>query len=392
MEECSKVDGRWNRKEHLDSQWISEAVKEVLVRIDQMLPRFLNSFPSASAVNDRYEPVEKVDWTEGFWTGELWLAYELTNEKKYKDAAEKTLPRFRERLEKKIKTNTHDLGFLYSLSCVAAWKLTGEKEARSSALWAADLLNERYCSQAGIIQAWGALDDPAKQGRMIIDCNLNLPLLFWASQESGADHYRAAAEKHLEQAMKYLVRPDDSTYHTYFMDVHTGRPLRGTTHQGFSDDSCWARGQAWAAYGFALNYRYDKNEELLKTAKRTAVYMLNHLPSDGICYWDLIFQEKDQQSRDTSAMSCLVCGLLEQMLYMNDQDPMKKIYANATAYIMKSLRSNYLTTEGQDGLLQHAVYNWPRKMGVDTETMWGDYFYMEALMRLKKPDWEPYWG
>lgn len=108
-----------------------------------------------------YPPVEKVDWTEGFWLGMLWLAYEATGDTEYRKAAEGLLPKFRTRLEQKVKTNTHDLGFLYSLSCVAAWKLTGNAEARSSALWAADLLYERYNRTAGIVQAWGALDDPA---------------------------------------------------------------------------------------------------------------------------------------------------------------------------------------------------------------------------------------
>ncbi len=384
---------RWHQKsEPLDQQWTADAVKEVLERLDRMMPKFTGSFPSASAEDGCYQPVEKVDWTEGFWTGELWLAYELTGDDKYRKAAEAALPRFRERLEKKIKTNTHDLGFLYSLSCIAAWKLTKNPEARSSALWAADLLYERYSRQAGIIQAWGALDDPSKQGRMIIDCNMNLPLLFWASRESGVDKFQEAAQQHLSQAVNYLVRKDASTYHTYFMDVHTGMPLRGTTHQGFSDDSCWSRGQAWAAYGFALNYQYDQNIDLLDTSYKTAVYMLNRLPEDGICYWDLCFTEKDQQPRDTSSMSCLVCGMLEQMKYMDANDPKKDIYQNACAFIMRSLRSNYLTAPGQDGFLQHAVYNWPRKMGIDTETMWGDYFYLEALMRLSHHDWNVYWG
>lgn len=337
-----------------------------------------------------YPPVEKVDWTEGFWLGMLWLAYEATGDTEYRKAAEGLLPKFRTRLEQKVKTNTHDLGFLYSLSCVAAWKLTGNAEARSSALWAADLLYERYNRTAGIVQAWGALDDPAKQGRMIIDCNLNLPLLFWAAEETGVQWYADAAKDHLHHAMQYLVRPDASTFHTYFMDVHTGKPLRGTTHQGYSDTSCWARGQAWAMDGFALNARHMDDPDLLDIAQKTSIYFLNRLPEDYVCYWDLIFQPEDGQCRDTSAVSCAVCGLLEQLKYMPADDPLRKPWQNAVALMMRSLRENYLTQPGQDGLLLHGVYNYPRGMGIDTQNLWGDYFYLEALVRLKK-QWNPYW-
>lgn len=374
----------------LDEKWLNEAVREVLDRLDAMMPRFSETFPAAAAVDGIYPAVEKVDWTEGFWVGMLWLAYELTGDPKYRKTAEGLLPQFRTRLEQKVKTSTHDLGFLYSLSCVAAWKLTGNAEARSSALWAADLLYERYNRTAGIVQAWGALDDPAKQGRMIIDCNLNLPLLFWATEETGVQWYAEAAKEHLRHAMKYLVRPDASTYHTYFMDVHIGKPLRGTTHQGYSDTSCWARGQAWAIDGFALNTRYMEDPDLLDIAQKTSIYFLNRLPEDCVCYWDLIFKPEGGQPRDTSAVSCAVCGLLEQLKSMTPEDALWQPWHNAVAQMMRSLRENYLTKPGQDGLLLHGVYNYPRGMGIDTQNLWGDYFYLEALVRLKK-QWDPYW-
>lgn len=202
--------------------------------------------------------------------------------------------------------------------------------------------------------------------------------------------YADAAKDHLHHAMQYLVRPDASTFHTYFMDVHTGKPLRGTTHQGYSDTSCWARGQAWAMDGFALNARHMDDPDLLDIAQKTSIYFLNRLPEDYVCYWDLIFQPEDGQCRDTSAVSCAVCGLLEQLKYMPADDPLRKPWQNAVALMMRSLRENYLTQPGQDGLLLHGVYNYPRGMGIDTQNLWGDYFYLEALVRLKK-QWNPYW-
>jgi unsaturated chondroitin disaccharide hydrolase len=180
-----------------------------------------------------------VDWTEGFWTGLLWLAWEVTGEEKYRRVAEGFLDNFEERLDKQIKVDTHDLGFLYLLSCVNSWRLTGNTRARALALRAADLLYRRFNSTAGVIQAWGDLNDPARQGRMIIDCNLNVPLLFWAANETGNTDWRDAATRHLAQAARYLVREDASTFHTFYMDISNGErcaaiPIRGsaTVHAG----------------------------------------------------------------------------------------------------------------------------------------------------------------
>lgn len=383
------LDARYRDGILLTEQWADEAIKEARERIDRMLPRFSDTFPGASTIDGVYQPVEKVDWTEGFWTGMLWLLYEATGCAEYRQAAEGFLPDFRERLEKKIKVNTHDLGFLYSLSCVSAYQLTGNTDARQTALDAAKLLYERYNETAGIIQAWGDLDDPAKQGRMIIDCNLNLPFLFWAGGETGDGAYIRGAKTHLNQAMDYLVREDASTYHTYFMDIHTGKPVKGTTHQGYADDSCWARGQAWAILGFALNYRRYKNKELLKTAKKTAIYFLNRLPGDYVCYWDLIFGPEDGQYKDSSAAAIAACGLLELLREMPLTDPDRRGFEHAVGAMMASLREHYLTKD-EDGILLHGLYNYGRGIGIDESNLWGDYYYLEALVRMRQV-WEPYW-
>jgi unsaturated chondroitin disaccharide hydrolase len=388
--QLEEINERFYRLEQpINQKWLYEAIQEVLKRIDRMLIRFTDTFPNACTINGIYYPVEKLDWTEGFWVGILWLAYEVTGEEKYQKVAINFLSQFDDRLEKKIKTNTHDLGFLYSLACVSAYKVTGNQKARDTALYAAELLYERYNSIAGIIQAWGDLNDPQKQGRMIIDCTLNLPLLFWAYDESGEKKYLDAAKKHLNNSMTYLVREDASTYHTYFMDINTGRGIKGTTHQGFSDESCWARGQAWGIYGFALNYRYYKNLELIEISKRVTNYYLNRLPEDYVCYWDLIFRDEDKQCRDTSSTAIAVCGILEIIRELPLCDPCRKPYENAVCSMINSLRDNYLTDK-EDGFLLHGVYNYGRSMGIDEVNLWGDYYYLEALIRMKKV-WNPYW-
>lgn len=372
----------------LSQAWLSEAISEVLVKIDAMLPRFALTFPAASADGGIYPEVGKVDWTEGFWTGMLWLAWEVTGDNKYREVAENLLDSFEERLNKRIKVDTHDLGFLYLLSCVNAWKLTGDLRARNLGLRAAELLYQRFDTTTGVIQAWGNLNDPARQGRMIIDCNLNIPLLFWAADETGNVSYREAATRHLAQAARYLVREDASTFHTFYMDIHTGKPLRGDTHQGFSDDSCWARGQAWGIYGFALGFSHTGDITQPELARRLAHYFLNRLPDDYVCYWDLIFTEQDHTYRDTSAAAIAACGLAELLKYLPLTDPLRPAYNTAIGLMLRNLRTHYFAHQ-QDGLLREGVYNFGRNMGINEPNLWGDYFYFEALIRLSRI-WTPY--
>ena len=383
------LDSRYKRSQSgLNKTWLNEAISEALTKIDAMLPRFSSTFPAASGTDGLYPAVEKVDLTEGFWTGMLWLAWEITGDDKYRQIAERHLDSFEERLDKHIKVDTHDLGFLYLLSCVNAWKLTGNRRARELALRAAELLYQRFNPTAGVIQAWGDLQDPARQGRMIIDCNLNVPLLFWAADETGNTHYREAATRHLAQAARYLVRNDASTFHTFYIDILTGQPLRGDTHQGFSDDSCWARGQAWGIYGFALGFQHTGDVSQPELSRCLTHYFLNRLPDDYICYWDLIFTDQDKALKDTSAAAIAACGLTELLKILPLTDPLRPAYYNAIDQIVRNLRTHYFAHQ-QDGLLREGVYNFGRNTGINEPNLWGDYFYLEALVRLSRI-WTPY--
>nr|WP_234340235.1 glycoside hydrolase family 88 protein [Gorillibacterium timonense] len=370
-------------------KWTKEeaeaALGFVLKKIDENLEVFSRTFPDAASQGGVYPAVDNFEWTPGFWTGMLWLAYEATGQDRYRETAEKQLESFYDRIEQGVHIHTHDLGFVYSLSCVAAYKLTGNEQARIYALKAADLLLSRTFPKAGIIQAWGDLNDPNQRGRMIIDCLMNLPLLYWASQETGDLRYREAAVRHADQASRYMIREDASTYHTFFMDTESGAPLRGTTHQGFSDDSCWARGQAWGIYGFPLSSRYTGNAELLERAKRLGHYFLNRLPADFVPYWDLIFTSGAEE-RDSSAAAIAACGFLEQAEQLPVLDEFRSLYENAALHMLKSLSESYTTADlpNSNGLLKHGVYSKPGGAGVDECTIWGDYFYLEALIRVTR--------
>ncbi|HWU15710.1 MAG TPA: glycoside hydrolase family 88 protein [Caulobacter sp.] len=363
----------------------------VLERIDANLAVFADAFPAPSSTGGVYPAMDNVEWTNGFWTGMLWLAYEVSGEDRYRQAAERQVLSFKDRVDRRINVDHHDLGFLYSLSCVAAYKLTGDIQAHDAALAAAHLLLARYLPQAGIIQAWGDLDDPAQAGRMIIDCNLNLPLLYWASQVTGDRAFADAADRHIEQAARYIVRPDSSTFHTFFMDPVTGEPRMGKTHQGHSDSSCWARGQAWGISGFPLVHRYKPDPSLLTLSARLANYYLNRLPADLICCWDLVFTAAPHE-RDSSAAAIAACGLLELARGLPLTDPDRAAYEGAAVATVQALGTRYLLPPGPPGtgVLAHAVYHMPNGVGVDEACIWGDYFFLEALVRLTRA-WEPYW-
>jgi rhamnogalacturonyl hydrolase YesR len=385
----SALPAHWNGQG--DHALLARAIEQALASIDRNLQHFGDDFPAPSSKNSIYPAIGNVEWTNGFWTGMLWLAYELTGAARYRKAAERHVRSFRARELERRNTNHHDLGFLYSLSCVAAHKLTGDPLAAEAALGAARLLMERHLPRAGIIQAWGELSDPAQAGRMIIDCNLNLPLLYWASDYSGDPVFRKAADQHIEAAARYIVRQDGSTFHTFFFDPVKGKPKHGKTHQGYADDSCWARGQAWGISGFPLVFRHNGDVRLTELSKVLANYFLNRLPEDGICYWDLIFTQGDQE-RDSSAAAIAACGLLELSKSLPLVDPLRADYERAALGMVQELSKHYLITDGApgSGLLKHAVYHKPNGIGVDECCIWGDYFYLEALVRLTR-NWDPYW-
>ncbi len=355
-----------------------------LTRIHRNISTFgPGQYPAPASVDNIYQPVANTLWTSAFWTGMLWQAWEQSGDAVFRVAAESHLPDYRARLDGRISTQTHDLGFLYTLSCVTAWRLTGNRDARATALKAADLLMCRFFEKAGIIQAWGDLSNPVMQGRIIIDCAMNLPLLYWASEETGNPYYREAAEKHIRQANASLIRPDWSTFHTYYFDTETGLPLRGVTHQGYSDTSCWSRGQAWCIYGNAISFRYLRDPALLEAARGSAHYFLKHLPEDLVPYWDLVFVNGDEE-RDSSAAAIAACGLLELASLLPLVDPDKKVFESAALKMMESLSRTYLAHSLPDsnGILVHGVYGKPQGNGVDECVAWGDYYFVEALRRL----------
>jgi unsaturated chondroitin disaccharide hydrolase len=367
------------------------ALQNAIRKIERNLVTFHRGFPAPASRNNVYPEIANIDWTAGFWPGLLWLAYEATWDDQFSRAATAIFSSFAERLEKRIHIDHHELGFLYTLSALSRYKLTGKENARSLAIRAADHLLARYHDRLGIIQAWGDIQDPQQQGRLIIDGLMNLPLLYWAGQTTGDSRFYRRAYRHARQSAIYLVRDDFSTVQTAVLDPESGVPRDGNNHQGYGPDSCWARGQAWGIYGFGLSYVYTEDWSFIELAKGLADYFLARLPQDRVCYWDLIFTGGNEP-RDSSAAAVALCGLLELVRHLPLGDPDKARYEAEALAMLASLTERYATRPGDDsnGLLRHAVYHKPKGIGVDECCLWGDYFYLEALIRVTR-NWKRYW-
>lgn len=289
----------------MERQKLQRAADTAVSILKENLKDYTFCFPGSNSENQFYPATENVEWTTGFCTGTYWLAYELTKDEAFRKSAEIQADSFYNRIKNKIDVEHHDMGFLYTPSCVAAYQLTGNERAKEAAVMAAEQLISRFQEKGGFIQAWGPLGAEDNY-RLIIDCLLNLPLLYWASDVTGDGKYREIAVRHTKTSIQNLVREDFSTYHTFFFDPRTGEPVRGVTAQGYKDDSAWARGQAWGIYGTALAYRYTNDETCKDLFRKVTAFYMDHLPEDLVPYWDLSFSRGSGEPRDTSAAAAAV--------------------------------------------------------------------------------------
>lgn len=377
----------------ITNQQAKIALDQAAERVRRNLKDFTYCCQNHSSVNNVYPPCENNQWTCGFWPGEIWLAYEHTGDSAFREAGSVQVQSFLHRIQNKIEVDHHDMGFLYTPSCVSAWMLTGIEDARKAAILAADQLTTRFQEVGGFLQAWGKMGAPENY-RYIIDCLMNLPLLYWATEQTGDEKYRRVALRHTETCLRYSFRDNGSTYHTYFLDPTTGEGLRGVTCQGYRDDSSWARGQAWAICGLASSFRYTGDKRCVDYFRRALAYYLERLPEDMIPYWDLIFSDGSGEPRDSSSAAIVACGLLEMAPQLEQEEAERCLYL--ARCMVGSLAENYAAGEGSNGLLLHGTYskkspyNTCTPEGVDECVSWGDYFYMEALTRLTR-DWKTYW-
>ena len=333
---------------------------------DSMVPR---SFDKG-----KYDLITNRDWCCGFPAGSYWYMYELTGDQKWeKIAAQNTVKLNGVQYRK----NTHDLGFMVFCSYGNAYRITKNEAYKTAVIEACESLISRFNPTIGSIKSW----DWAKQWQfpVIIDNMMNLEMLFWASKETGDPKYRDIAITHANTTLSNHFRPDMSSFHVVDYDTITGQPVAWQTHQGLSDDSSWARGQAWGLYGFAVCFRETGDVRYLEAAKKIAAFTKENLPEDLVAYWDFNDPAIPNTHRDASA-AAITASALYILSSVTDQG--KEEYAALADNILSSLSSpQYLAELGVNGgfLIQHCVGNKPKNSEVDTPLNYADYYYLEAL-------------
>jgi unsaturated chondroitin disaccharide hydrolase len=226
----------------------------------------------------------------------------------------------------------------------------------------------------------------------MMDTLMNAPLLFWSAEQTGNKAHYDAALSQEKITERLLIRADASSFHHYQFEPDTYAPRCGVTWQGHTDDSCWSRGHSWGIYGFPIAYSYCREEWLLEVHRDITYYMLNHLPDDLVPYWDYDFVSGDEP-RDASAGVISSCGLLEMARNLDDSDVNKTIFRSAAAQMLEALIDKCTDGFGEydDGILNHVTAALPQRIGIDQSAVYGDYFYLEALLRYKNPDFKMYW-
>ena len=323
-------------------------------------------------------------WTAGFWPGILWYVYEGTGDISMKLAAEK----FTEKIEPVVYETVkgHDLGFIFYCSYGNGYRLTGNQAYKKILLTAADSLTHLYNKKVGTILSWPVQvkNKVYAPHNTIIDNMMNLELLFFAGKNATNSRYNAIAISHANVTQKNQIRSDATIYHVVVYDDKTGEVIRKCTHQGYADNSVWSRGQAWAIYGYAMCYRETGNVQYLKTAKDLLGAYLKRLPTDGVPFWDFDDPAIPAAPKDASAAAVVASALLE-MSTQNVSVSEKKQYRSLAEKMLWTLSSPaYLSNDTNDAFLLHSTGSKPKNVEVDIPIIYADYYYIEALVRLKK--------
>jgi hypothetical protein len=329
--------------------------------------------------NGNLKLVPAKDWTSGFFAGELWMLYAFTHKPEWKAKAAE----FTAREEKeKFNGGTHDMGFKIYCSYGSGYQLTKDAAYKDVIIQSAKTLSTRFNPKVGCIRSW---DHHKEQWGypVIIDNMMNLELLFAATRLTGDSSYYKIAVSHANTTMKNHFRPDYSSYHVVDYDTVTGKVVKRNTHQGYADESAWARGQGWALYGYTMCYRETKNVAYLHQAENVAKFILHHpnLPADKIPYWDFNAPGIPNEPRDASAAGVIASGLFELAKYSQN----KKEYLTVANTMLENLTKNYRSPVGENKgfILLHSTGSKPQNSEVDVPINYGDYYYLEALLRAE---------
>lgn len=364
-------------REWVDSVW--EKIKNKMSRITEHVGDKIPYTTVTGRFDDRFEE-DPAWWTNGFWPGIMWLMYMGTRNEKYREIAERAelrLDRVLFGLDGSFEGLHHDVGFMWHISSVANYRLTGNPKSRIRGLIAANHLASRFNIRGGFITAWNGKD---REGWSIIDTMMNLPLLYWASEETGYSRYRFIAEAHAGKTAENVIRPDGSAIHIIEYDLNTGEVVRTYGGQGYGIGSSWSRGQSWAIYGFALSYSHTRKEQYLDIAKKVAHYFSSCIQDSYIPAVD--FRSPDTPVYiDTTAGAIAASGMIEISRHVPSLE--KKIYLDTALKILKSLEKEHCDwTSHTDSILQNGSESY--NSGIHKSIIYGDFFFIEAILKVKE--------
>lgn len=362
-----------------DRAWVDEIWNKIDAKLKVVAPLNKDKIPYTT-VNGVYNDMVKEDitwWTNGFWPGMMWLMYIGTKNEDYRAVAERS----EELLDKafgEYDTLHHDVGFMWLISSGANYRLFGSKKSRVRTSIAADMLASRYNARGEFIRSWN--DDCI--GWVIIDSMMNIPLLYWASDEYKDDRFKYIAIKHADKVLNTHIRPDGSVNHIVSLDPTNGEVIETFGGQGYAVGSSWSRGQAWAIYGFTLSYIHTGKQEYLDAAKRVAHYFIANVCDDWLPKVDFR-SPKEPVIYDSTAGACTACGLLEIAKHVPELE--RGLYINAAMKLLKAMEKNFCdwSLEEQSILQKGTEAYVCRPQGKEAPIIYGDYYFIEAIYKLK---------
>lgn len=365
-----------------DKVFAAEFLERVVKKISVMAPKIGANFPNTNSNTGVWDPKGETanisSWTTAFWPGMMWLMYLKTGDEMYKKYAEDCEKKLDEAFDI-FEFIHHDVGFMWSLSAVADYKITGNERSKIRAMHAATILAGRFNHVAKYIRAW----DHSSEKWAIIDCMMNIPLLSFATKIQGDPRFRQIAEAHADTVMKTFIRPDGSSNHIVEFDPETGEVLATPAGQGYASGSSWSRGQAWALYGFALAYNNLGKEEYLNTAKKVAHYFMANIKDGKLPLVDFRSPEEPIYY-DASAASIAACGFLEIAKVVPEYEA--KIYEQAAMKLLRVLDENCNYNEDDLRLLENSSSAYHKPNGMHMPWIFGDYYLLEALMKINGND------
>jgi unsaturated chondroitin disaccharide hydrolase len=318
-------------------------------------------------------------WTDGFLGGMMWQFYLRKKDAWWRDKAEHYSRLLEHRQHDR---DVHDLGFIFLSTYLPWYELTGDGQLHDVLIQAGRTLAMRFKEQGQYLRSFVSDDS------LFIDIMMNVPIIFYAVVETGDRELARIATAHCLTTRDRIVRPDGSTAHEGIFDLQTGQFLREDTHQGLAPHSAWARGLAWSIYGYSKCYALTGNAEFLDVAERNAEYWCDHLPADGVPYWDFLADTSQPPpwgaQKESSAGAIAASGLLDLARQSRDAAGRRKYEETALKMLDALVQPEYLAnqTPGWEGILKHGVYHTKKNLGVDESVMWGEYFFVEALTKV----------